>query len=87
MKIPIIAAELLKFGELWNLGINDLIREIGSKTLNAAGISSKEIDALYISNAFSAKANNKSLLNSIAFEELGINNSVCISSGDRKSVV
>ena len=61
--------------------------EIGSKTLNAAGISSKEIDALYISNAFSAKANNKSLLNSIAFEELGINNSVCISSGDASGAV
>ena len=82
MKIPIIATSLLKFGELWNKGINDLIREIGKKALNEAGITPNKIDALYIANEFSSKVNGQSLLNSISFEELGIKSSVCIQAGD-----
>ena len=82
MRIPIISASSLKFGELWDKGINDLIRDAGKRAMDDAGLQPTDVDSLFISNVFSSKANGLSLLNSIAFEELGIGNSVCISAGD-----
>ncbi len=82
MRVPVIAASMLKFGDLWEKGINNLVGECGKKGIEDAGISFSEIDSIYLSNAFSSKTNGMSSLNSIAFEELGINNSVCINAGD-----
>lgn len=82
MRIPIISAYSLKFGELWDKDIHDLVRDAGKGALDSAGLNPSDVDSLYISNAFSSKAKGSSLLNSIAFEELGIGNSVCINSGD-----
>lgn len=87
MKIPIIATSLLKFGEIWDKGINELIKAIGNKVLDNAKISSEDVDAAYISNLFSSKTNGQSLLSSIVFDELKINNSVCISCGDASGAV
>lgn len=85
-KLPIISASLVKFGDLWDKGIHELIKEAGEKALDSAGAKSNEkineIDALYIANEFSSNANGQSLLNSVAFEELGIRDSICISMGD-----
>lgn len=82
MKIPIIATSLLKFGELWDKSINDLIREVGKKVLEDAGIQSSDIDSLFIANEFSSEASGQSMLNSVVFEELGISNVVCVKAGD-----
>ena len=82
MIIPIIGTSLIKFGDLWENGINDLIKECSQKAFSDAGIKSGEIDALYIANEFSSAAAGQSLLSSAAFEETGISNSVCINAGD-----
>ncbi|MDP3765858.1 MAG: hypothetical protein Q8R04_05070 [Nanoarchaeota archaeon] len=81
-KISIIATSLVRFGELWEKGIRELINESGKKVLNDASLSPDKIDSLYIANAFSSKATGQNMLNSIAFEELGISDSVCINAGD-----
>lgn len=82
MKIPIIAASQLKFGELWGKGIRELIRESGEKVIKETGIKAKDIDKLYIANVFSSKTAGQSLLSAIAYEEFGINNAVHINAGD-----
>ena len=82
MRIPIIAASLIKFGDLWEKGIIDLIRDSSQKVLSDAGIKSNEVDELYIANEFSSIATGQSSLSSIAFEETGISNSVCVNAGD-----
>lgn len=87
MKIPIIATSLLKFGELWDKSINDLIRESGKKVLKGAGIKPGDIDSVYIANEFSSKASGQSMLNSVVFEELGISNVVCVKAGDASGSV
>ena len=82
MKIPIIGAYQTKFGELWDNGINDLIRDAGENVLRNAGLKPNGIGKLYAANAFASKTSGHSLLSSAAYEELKISNSVLISAGD-----
>lgn len=82
MRTPIIATSLIKFGDLWEKGIRDLIREVGKKVMDNAKLASYQIDSLYIANEFSSKTTGQSMLSSIAFEEFGISNSVCVNAGD-----
>lgn len=82
MRIPIIAASQIKFGELWENGIRELIKESGDKAVKESGIKISDINKLYIANVFASKTTGQSLLSSIAYEELGINNAVCINAGD-----
>jgi len=82
MKIPIIATSLVKFGDLWNKGINDLVKEIGQKALKDANTGSSDVDSIYIANEFSSIINGMSSLNSVVFEELGIDNGICVNTGD-----
>lgn len=82
MRIPIIAASQIKFGEFWEKGIRELIRESGEKAIKEAGLKSKDIGKLYIANVFASKTNGQSLPSSVAFEELGISNCACINAGD-----
>ncbi|MEK6837057.1 MAG: beta-ketoacyl synthase N-terminal-like domain-containing protein [Nanoarchaeota archaeon] len=82
MKIPIIGACQIKFGELWDKGIKELIREAGEKALKESRLKPDDIGKLYIANVFAPQASGQSLLSSIAFEELGISNSICINAGD-----
>ena len=82
MKIPVISTSLIRFGDLWEKGLNDMIREVAQKALSSAGIKSYEVGTLYIANEFSSVASGQSLLSSMAFEETGITNSVCVNAGD-----
>lgn len=82
MNIPVIATSLTKFGDLWDKGIDDLIREVGNKALSNAGLKPNDVNCVYVANAFSSKTNGLSMLGSIAFEELGIANAVCINDAD-----
>lgn len=76
IKIPVIATSIVKFGDLWDKGVEDLIKEAGKIALKNAKLKN-DIDSLYLANAFSKK-----MLGSIAFEELGISSSVCINAED-----
>lgn len=82
MKVPIIGTSSTKFGELWDKGFRDLIRESGRKALENAKIKASDIDAVYVSNAFSQKTCSQALLSPVLYEELGISNSVCINGAD-----
>lgn len=82
MKIPVIAASLIKFGDLWEKGLNDMIGEVAQKALSDAGIKQNDVDSLYIANEFSSITSGQSLLSSAAFEETGISDSVCVNAGD-----
>lgn len=81
-KVPIIATSITKFGELWDKGINELIAEAGKKALAEASILPNQIGSLYIANEFSSRINGRSLLSSIAFEDLGMDNAICVNAGD-----
>lgn len=87
MMIPIIATSMLKFGELWDKSINELVRDSGKKLFSNTGITSKDVDSLYIANVFSSKTAGQSLFNSLASEEFGIGNSVCVNAGDASGAV
>lgn len=87
MKIPIISTSSMKFGDLWDEGINDLIREAGQKALDDCGLKPEQIDALYVANAFSSEISGQALLSSVAYEELKIKNSECISQGDASGAI
>lgn len=87
MKVPIIGAYSTGFGDLWDKDIGDLLEEAGINALKSAGISAKDIDAVYIANAFSSKINGQTLLASLCFERIGISRGICISSGDASGAV
>jgi acetyl-CoA C-acetyltransferase len=46
--VAVIGVGLTKFGELWDKSFRNLISEAGAKAIIDAGISGKEIDALYV---------------------------------------
>jgi len=46
--VTVIGIGVTKFGELWDKSFRQLISEAGSKAILDAGISGKEIDALYV---------------------------------------
>lgn len=47
-EVAVIGFGITKFGELWDKSFRQLIAEAGSKAIFDAGISGKEIDALYV---------------------------------------
>ncbi len=46
--VAVIGVGLTKFGELWDKSFRNLISEAGAKAIIDAGVSGKEIDALYV---------------------------------------
>jgi acetyl-CoA C-acetyltransferase len=46
--VAVIGIGLTKFGELWDKSFRNLISEAGAKAIIDAGVSGKEIDALYV---------------------------------------
>lgn len=47
-EVAVIGVGITKFGELWDKSFRNLISEAGAKAIIDAGISGKEIDALYV---------------------------------------
>ena len=48
--VSIIGVGITKFGELWDKSLRELGLETGLAAINDAGITSNDIDALYIGN-------------------------------------
>ena len=48
--VSIIGTGITKFGELWDKSLRQLGLETGLAAISDAGITSKDIDALYIGN-------------------------------------
>lgn len=53
--VSIIGIGLTKFGELWDKSFRQLIAEAGSKAILDAGITGKEIDAMYVGSMSSGR--------------------------------
>lgn len=82
MKIGIIGYSQTKFGELWDKGIRDLIRDVGLKVMEDTKIKKEDIGKVICANALSNVVNGQSNINSICSEELGIKSSSTINCGD-----
>lgn len=86
MKIPIIGTSILKFGDLWEKGIEDLIKEACQKAILDAGLRPSEVDSIFVANEF-ASATGQSLLSSAAYEATGIANCICVNGGDAAGAI
>ena len=53
--VAVIGVGVTKFGELWDRSFRQLITEAGAKAILEAGISGKEIDALYVGSMGSGR--------------------------------
>jgi len=53
--VAVIGVGLTKFGELWDKSFRNLISEAGAKAIIDAGVSGKEIDALYVGSMSSGR--------------------------------
>jgi acetyl-CoA C-acetyltransferase len=53
--VAVIGTGVTKFGELWDKSFRQLITEAGSKAILEAGVSGKEIDALYVGSMGSGR--------------------------------
>src|SRR3989338_1477221 len=82
MRIPVIATSLVKFGDLWEKGIGDLMMESGEMALRNARLKPGMVDSLHIANAFSQE-----MCSAIAYEKLGIINSVSVNAADASGAV
>ncbi|MFC1653716.1 thiolase domain-containing protein [Patescibacteria group bacterium] len=60
-----------KFGELWDRGFSDLVREAVGFALNDASLSIKNIDALVVGNMLLSQINNQAHVGAYAAESIG----------------
>ena len=72
MNISILGASTTKFGELWNVSPRTLAKEAMTNALNASGLKSSQIDALFVGNMLSGILGNQANLGSLLVEELGV---------------
>ena len=70
MKIAVLGASCTKFGELWNMSLQDLLAEAQLKALKDAHIGNKEIDAIFTGNMCAGMFSGQLHLGSMASEIL-----------------
>ena len=80
----IIGASSTRFGELWEYGLRDLIREASIKAVKSADLELKDVDSLFVANCFSGIISDQNSISALCSDELGIKNSVHIG-GDNGS--
>ena len=78
----VIGAGSTKFGELWELGIRELISIAAANAAKSAGVGLNDVDSVFVANCFSGIVNSQLNINSICAEELGVANCVCVGGGD-----
>lgn len=70
--VAVIGVGMTKFGELWDKSLRDLTAEAGLKAIQDAGISSKDIDALYGGNMSSGLFVNQEHTAALIAEAVGL---------------
>ena len=78
----IIGASSTRFGELWEYGLRDLIREASIKAVKSADLELKDVDSLFVANCFSGIISDQNSISALCSDELGIKNSVHIGGGN-----
>ncbi|MFC1624836.1 thiolase domain-containing protein [Patescibacteria group bacterium] len=87
MKVFIKGGYQTKFGELWDLSLEDLILESSLNALKDSSLSIRDINAIYIGNMLSSQIYNQNHLSSVISELLSVNipiirvESACASGG------
>ncbi len=72
-RVCVIGVGLTKFGEHWGKGFRELAIEAGIKAIEDAGISGKDIDAMYIGNMSGGRFIGQEHIASLIAGELGLN--------------
>ncbi len=72
-KVCVVGVGLTKFGEHWDRGFRELAIEAGVKAIEDAGISGKDIDAMYIGNMSGGRFIGQEHIASLIAGELGLN--------------
>jgi acetyl-CoA C-acetyltransferase len=71
MNVTLLGAATTKFGELWGVSPRTLAREAIGNALSDAGISSRDVEALYVGNMLSGMLGGQEHLGAFFAEELG----------------
>lgn len=74
MTVSILGAYTTKFGELWERSLTDLISEAGKAAIADAGLSKKQIDAVFVGNMLSGVLHNQEHLGALVTSVLGLGN-------------
>lgn len=61
-----------KFGELWNLGLSELMQEAGEGAIKDAGIDKDKVDLVVVGNKLGGRLSNQNHLGCLAAEGLGL---------------
>lgn len=73
MNISVIGTGITKFGELWDVSPRTLAHEAVDHALTEAGITPKQVDALFVGNMLAGMLAGQQHLGPLFAEELGIN--------------
>jgi acetyl-CoA C-acetyltransferase len=72
-KVAIIGTGMTKFGEHWEQSLRDLIAEAGAKAVNDAGISGKEIQAIYGGTMSAGRMIGQEHIGALIADSMGLN--------------
>ena len=70
MNVAIVGCGMTAVGEHWSRGIGDLAEEAGRLALDDAGL--RQVDALFVGNAYGATFNQQTQLGSLLAHEMGL---------------
>lgn len=72
MKPFVIGVGVTKFGELWDISPRNLVKQVVRESLVDSGISTSDIEAVYVGNMLSGILGNQENLGALFNEELGL---------------
>ncbi|MFH1105704.1 MAG: thiolase domain-containing protein [Candidatus Aenigmatarchaeota archaeon] len=72
-KVAVIGAGLCKFGEQWEMSIGELIADAGIKAIESAGISGKDIQAIYGGSMSAGRFSNQEHVAALIADQMGLN--------------
>ena len=71
MKIAIIGTGLTNFGEHWDKNLSDLAFDAGIHAITEAGITSKDIDSIYLGNMSAGRFTGQDHLGAFFADKIG----------------
>lgn len=72
-KVAVIGAGISKFGEHWDKSIRELIADAGIKAIESAGISGKDIQAVYGGSMSAGRFSNQEHVAALIADQMGLN--------------
>ncbi|OGM21271.1 acetyl-CoA acetyltransferase [Candidatus Woesebacteria bacterium RIFCSPHIGHO2_01_FULL_38_9b] len=71
-KVVVLGTGLTPFGELWDLSLRDLARDVSLAAIADSNLEIKDIDAVFVANMLGSKTAGQSHLGSLVCSELGL---------------